>query len=485
MKTFIYYLLFVISPSLLFSQVTFNKTFTITGDDDGISVIQTRDGNYLVYCLSGSIINNCILIKTGANGDSIWCKLYPGHLSPWIINNHEPIIETGDSGYLFTTVFLDTTFLIRTNKNGDTLWTVKYMQLRYATFQQTIDGGYVICGFDTTNKICMIKTNNFGQEQWKKWISWEFPANAMYMEIPSELSIKQTTDGGFIVSGNTHHLVFNPPLPNLYRIFLIRTNSSGDTLWTKKIHNMPLQKLNTVQATSGNGFIGAGTLDSSDAYNNIHMNGFVMKFDENGDTLWTKSYGGTGNQEFNSFEKTDDGGFIACGYNNPDFSQINPYTFAGFYLVRMDASGDTLWTKYYPGGQAGGHDILGYSVHQTSDHGFIACGVQYDSLYNGHVFLIKTDALGNVYPQGIDDKQPSAFLSLFPNPTRGMVYLNPPGKYNTFEISDLLGKVILWKDIDPDNNSTLMIDLSGNPGGIYIIRLKNDQGMAAGKIVLE
>ena len=481
MKTFILYLLFFISPNFLFSQVTFKKTFTITGDDDGISVIQTRAGNYLVYCLSGSVENNCILIKTRANGDSIWGKLYPGRLEPWIINNHEPIMETSDSGYIFTTVFLDTTFLVKTNINGDTLWTVKYIYLKYATFQSTNDGGYVLCGMDTTHKICLIKTNNYGHEQWRKWISWEFPTSAQYMEIPSELSIKQTTDGGFIVSGNTQHIDFNPPLPNIFRIFLIRTNSSGDTLWTKKIHNMPLQKINTIQATSGNGFIGAGALDSSDVYNNIHMNGYIMKFDGNGDTLWTKSYGGPGNQEFNSFEKTDDGGYIACGENNPVFGLTGYY---GFYLVRMDAVGDTLWTRYYPEGQSGDQDIIGRSVHQTADHGFIACGIQYDSGDHGHVLLIKTDSIGHVYPQGINDKLPSISLNPFPNPSEGMVYLNPPGNFRQLEVSDIFGNVILRKAIDPNDNSILEIDLTGNPEGIYLLKLKNENIVRTEKIVI-
>jgi hypothetical protein len=488
MKSIVLALLIFIVPDLIFCQVTFKKTFTITGDDEGLSVIQTKEGDYLIYGASepwSSNPNNIFLIKTGANGDSLWVKKFTGIREGFILNN-EPLIETDDSGYLFTStasLFLDTVPLTKTNKNGDTLWIIKYIKLNIETLMASDDGGYFLCGMDTTRKICLIKTNSTGHEQWRKWISWIFESSAAAYVHPNKLSIKKTTDRGFIVSGNSTTMLIDPPVEASYP-FLIKTNSSGDTLWTKKIRNLPFQEIATVQSISDNRFIAGGALDSLESQNRTHVNGYVMKFDENGDTLWTKSYGGAGNQEFNFFEKTDDGGYIACGDNNPDFTGAPPLVYSGFYLVRMDAYGDTLWTKYYPGGQAGGHDILGYSVHQTSDHGFIACGVQYDSTDNGHVFLIKTDSLGNVYPQGINDKQPSSSLSPFPNPTKGMVYLNPPGNYNTFEISDLLGNVILRKDINPDNNSTLIIDLSGNPAGIYIIRLRNDQGMVAGKIVL-
>jgi hypothetical protein len=242
--------------------------------------------------------------------------------------------------------------------------------------------------------------------------------------------------------------------------------------------------MNSILPITGNGFIAAGELDSLTNNGPKNLNGFITRFDENGNSLWTNIYGGPGNQEFNSLEKTDDGGFIACGDNNPDLTNPPPFGFYGLFLVRINASGDTLWTKFYPGGQGADHDIIGRSVHQTADGGFITCGTQYDSTGHHHVFLIKTDGLGNVYPQGINDKHPNAALSPFPNPTSGMVYLNPPGHYNILEISDLLGNFILRKDIDPGNNSTLKIDLSGKPDGVYLLKLKNDYGVRTGKIII-
>ncbi len=485
MKTFIFYLLIFISPNLLFCQETFYKTFSLTGFAYGATVIQTLDRKFLVYGLSAYTNYDSLyfLLKTEPNGDSIWLHRYVGSdYTTFFHAINKTLIATADSGYLFLSNgnygSIDTTFLIKTDKNGNTSQTVRFTGLTNATLQPTTDGGYVLCGFDSVRRIALIKTTLSGQEIWRKWISGIYTIYPTY-HGPDEISIQQTLDEGFIISRNNYYY-FNGLIA--IDAILTKTSNTGDTLWSKSFHYFPYQKFSNILISSGNRFIAGGTVDSLSFYEPTHLNGYVMNFDENGDTLWTKTYVRPGNQDLFTLRKTNDGGYIACGDNNPNTPW--PYTgYYGFYLMRMNANGDTLWTKTYPGGNG---NLTGLSVQQTSDNGFIACGIQWDSSeYHSSVYLIKTDGLGNVYPQGINDKHPSFSLSLFPNPTRGMVYLNPPGKYNILEISDLLGKVIIRKDIDPDNNSTLMIDLSGNPGGIYIIRLRNDQGIATGKIVLE
>ena len=464
MKTFTLFIL-IFSSQTLFSQVTFQKTFRITGSDVGVSVLETYDGNYLIYGVSNlAVQNNCFLIKTDANGDSLWGKRYPGYY-PYAISNLDPISQTQDNGYIFTTVMLDTTLFIRTNKDGDTLWTVRYNHMSYATFQPTMDGGYILCGLDPTTKLILIKTNNQGHEQWRKFISFFDP---VYPYSNRDFSIKQTTDGGYIVSGNSYHDV------GAYSFFgycfLIKANSSGDSLWTKKTDILPLQNFSTIQSTSGNGCIAAGSLDSLTNNGPLNMNGYITKFDENGDPLWSKSYGGSGNQDLHSIQKTSDGGYIACGDNNPDIL----YGLWGLYLVRTDANGDTLWTKSYPGGLSGTKDILGLYAQETADHGFIACGSKYDSLGNGYVFLMKTDGLGNVYPQGINQTGNTMPLEVFPNPSAGKVYLNLPGKLTSLTVSDMFGRQILQRKIDPTYNNTQIIDLTGNPDGVYLLKVQNE-----------
>ena len=104
---------------------------------------------------------------------------------------------------------------------------------------------------------------------------------------------------------------------------------------------------------------------------------------------WQRTYGGQGNDEGLSVQQTADGGFIIAGHT----SSLGAGD-ADVYLVKANAQGDTLWTRTYGGTSAD----LGWSVQQTSDGGYIVAG---STLSYGQgvpewadVYLIKTNASG-------------------------------------------------------------------------------------------
>jgi hypothetical protein len=105
------------------------------------------------------------------------------------------------------------------------------------------------------------------------------------------------------------------------------------------------------------------------------------------DTVWTRTYGGSNIDVAYSVCETSDGGYAACGYT---------YSFgAGLqdaYLVRINSAGDTIWTKTFGGASMDG----AHFVREASDHGFVIAGYT-ESLGGGgkNMYLIKTDSLGN------------------------------------------------------------------------------------------
>ena len=107
------------------------------------------------------------------------------------------------------------------------------------------------------------------------------------------------------------------------------------------------------------------------------------------DTLWTRTYGGTGNDFAYSVQQTSDGGYIIAGSIYSHFP-----TGQDFYLVKTDDMGDILWTRVFSAGE----DEEAYSVIQTGDSGFVLAGYSglwVGDMYSSDAFIVKTDSDGN------------------------------------------------------------------------------------------
>jgi len=317
--------------------ISWTKTFGGTDWDVGSSVQQTTDGGYIITGSTTSFGNgseDLYLIKTDGNGDSLWTKTF-----------------------------------------GGTGWDVG------SSVQQTTDGGYIITGgvesFGNGNDdVYLIKTDGSGNEQWFKTFGG--------VDGESGSSVQQTTDGGYIVTGRTSSF------GNWSDLYLIKTDGSGNEQWFKTFGGTYLDIGESVQQTNDGGYIITGATSS---FGNGSEEVLLFKTDGNGDSLWTKTFGGTDMDEDwgNSVQQTNDGGYIILGWTHPD---PTPGSFedSEVLLIKTDGSGNEEWTKTYGG--ADGES--GNSVQQTNDGGYIIAGST-SSFGNGDedVYLIKTDGSGN------------------------------------------------------------------------------------------
>ncbi|MFH1010077.1 MAG: hypothetical protein V1784_02440, partial [bacterium] len=138
-----------------------------------------------------------------------------------------------------------------------------------------------------------------------------------------------------------------------------------DTLWTRTYGGSSYEDAYSVQQTADGGYVLAGYTETFGGGNG---DVYLVKTNSQGDTLWTRTYGGSTWDWAESVQQTSDGGYIMAGVTN-SFGAGNE----DFYLVKTNSQGDTLWTRTYGGNNA--DDAL--SVQQTADGGYIVAGGTY------------------------------------------------------------------------------------------------------------
>ena len=94
-------------------------------------------------------------------------------------------------------------------------------------------------------------------------------------------------------------------------VYLIRTDAQGDTLWTRTYGGSGFDRGFSVQQTSDDGFVVAGVTTSFGAGESDDV--YLIRTDAQGDTLWTRTFGGSGHERGWSVQQTDDGGFVVAG----------------------------------------------------------------------------------------------------------------------------------------------------------------------------
>jgi hypothetical protein len=140
--------------------------------------------------------------------------------------------------------------------------------------------------------------------------------------------VRQTSDEGYIITGATYS--FGSGSDDVY---LIKTDSLGDTLWTRTYGDTSEDRGYAVQVTQDKGYIIAGRTSSFGAGS---YDVYLIKTDSLGGILWTKTYGFSSGDVGYSVQETRDGGFIVAGCTRC-FSNSSD-----LYLIKTDSLGDTL-----------------------------------------------------------------------------------------------------------------------------------------------
>ena len=191
-------------------------------------------------------------------------------------------------------------------------------------------------------------------------------------------SLAQIDSTHFLITGYSHSF------GNGYEYYLICIDVNGDTMWTRTYGGINDDVALKAQRTAAGDFAIAGWTSS---FGSGLRDAYLILTDAQGDTLWTRTYGGAARDIAYGVCTTMDGGFLLVGETRSSGSGLSD-----LYLVKVDSQGDSMWAKPFGGS---GQD-MGYSVLQTSDSGFIAVGFTESSGSGmGDLYILKTDVSGD------------------------------------------------------------------------------------------
>jgi hypothetical protein len=442
-----------------------SKTYGTAKNEWGESVVSTSDEGYL---LLGTIASNLgfdhdiWLIKCNSFGDTMWTKIYGGSG----VDEGYSCLENTNGNYIIaggTDSFGmggSDVWIFETNVNGDLLWSKTYGGQDYDgaySIKKTNDDGYIIAGY----------TFSFGAGSGDFWILktdsqgdtvWTKTFGGTERDIA--FSIQQTNDGGYIVTG------FTESFGVTYEDFwLLKLDINGDTLWTKIFGSIGFERGNSAYETSDSCFIVTGTTSSNlNSYDIL-----LIKFNRDGEILWDKTFGNYSYDSGNCIIQASDGGYVITGiWTNVLFDLL---------LLKTNKNGVQQWSRTF-GGQ---YNDQGMSVQQTSDGGYIIAG-RTDSFGNGldDVWLIKTDSLGYSNVNSITDKNKlftdHVLLQNYPNPFNPTTTIKYNLQHSTIvsiQMFNSLGEKIktLYSGLQTSGSHEIVFDGSSLPSGIYFYQI--------------
>jgi len=250
---------------------------------------------------------------------------------------------------------------------------------------RTTDGNMMSAGFTLSSGMgfqgLLTKTDTDGN------ILWSYSYGTANSD--GFFSVANTSDGGYVATGYT----YSSNDPGSPRLILVRADASGNQEWLTILEDYAVSQGISVVPAIDSGFVVCGYMrESSSSDRNI----LLAKFSPEGKKVWARSYGGK-NTSINNYDEAYD--LIAAGNGYYITGSIDGYSncCGNAFLMRTDASGDTLWNKTYSG-------TLGYSIEKTSDNGFIIGG-SYSSDTDLDFYLLKTNSEGTLiwekqYPRG-------------------------------------------------------------------------------------
>lgn len=353
------------------------------------------------------------------------------------------LIETANGGYLIVghseSFGEDNDFdvyLIRTDVQGEEIWSNIYDEgfIEHAyDVVATEDGGFLIIGdFKESGN----QSSSVDAYLLKVDANGVQQWSRTYGQADADeyaLSITASPNGDYLFTGYVEYENGNKD------VYVVKVDNNGEEIWTKTIGGDQREEANAV-VTFEDGYIIAGKADN-DATNLIDA--YIIRIDEDGEVIWEQNYGG--------FEMDEAKDVIISSQNEIVFTGLTNNN-SNIYFVRLGADGSEIMNETF-GGVFGD---VGTSLVETQDGNFVITGYTETSASNVDVYLLKTTPDGNrLWEQSIGKEENADFgTSLSTTENGGFALVS----YH-FDFETVLGV----SDI-----SLIVTDAEGNINSTYI-----------------
>jgi hypothetical protein len=459
----------LVSPAIGSSQNYFQKTYATTYDKTSRDILPTSDGGYIIAgSTNTTTVTDCdvFVMKTDASGNLLWSKQFGGNKPDYTY----AMCETSDGNY-FITGYSESfsggdqdVYLIKMDPSGNLLWQKTYGSWGNDEGREIIhtsDDNYVIVGTMgpatgslTSQDAFLIKIDLSGTILWQKYYGG---SNKEYGN-----SVKQCSDGGYILTGQTLSWGQNGDT------YIVRTNSSGDTLWTK-MHSSPLADEGVWVTVNADDSFAFAIRDSSSSDVDVR----ILKLDANGGVVWDKLYGSTDKDTPKSICTTADGGYLV-GAISRSFGWVNP----DMWLLKLNASGDTLWSRHF-----GSSDHEHCHKAKEWDNGYIAVGHSRSYGPGQKVMFVKMNTSGAIVA-GLKENSIADNFNVYPNPTsNGRINIDLNSGLLKLRLSNALGEVVFERSNTVATKEE-EIDLGIHKDGVYLLNIETEKGTVNKKIII-